>query len=135
MNDILQPIPGWRPSTPEVTGVDVDAVIKSFPAVVVHFWAPWNGSDPPMDCELQKVREHFGDRVHFVSCNVDLEENLKFCWRCNVWNVPFLAVFIGGEQRRSIIGLRTADELIEELELRVEGRDRAPSWWKFWRPA
>lgn len=124
-------IPGFRPSTPPVTAATIDHVFGTHRVVVIHFWAEWNGVDVPMDQCIQEVRGHFDD-IHFVSCNVDSPENTALRERCKVANIPFSAIFVSGEQRRGIMGLRTADELKTELEKHSNEANTKRRRWHFW---
>jgi|SRR5580692_3374430 thioredoxin-like negative regulator of GroEL len=122
---IGQPIPDWRPSTPPVTSATIDDVLHSQSCVVVHFWAVWNGHDPLMDRVIQEVRPRLAHRIHFVSCDIDADVELSR--RCEVANVPFLAVFVDGTRQRPVIGLRTPDGLAAELETRLAKLKRSAS--------
>ena len=125
-----RPIPGFRPSTPTVTAATIDHALGTHRVVVIHFWAEWNGVDVPMDQCIQEICGHF-DAILFVSCNVDSPENTALCKRCKVANIPFLAVFVAGEQRCGIMGLRTTDELKTELEKHSNEADTKRRWWHF----
>jgi thioredoxin-like negative regulator of GroEL len=107
----------WRPSTPPVTDATIDDMLRSNPTLLVHFWAAWNRHDAVMDRAINEVRPRFADRIHFVSCDVD--SNVAFAKRCEVANVPFLAVFVRGQQRRPIVGVKTLEALAAELEMRL----------------
>jgi thiol-disulfide isomerase/thioredoxin len=100
--------------------------------VAIHFWAPWNGYDPVMDRAIQAVAKRFADRVHFVSCNIDLEENVELCRRFGVVNVPSLGLLVSGMTRRVITGCRAPEDLVSEIESRFHERESKP-WWAFWK--
>jgi thioredoxin-like negative regulator of GroEL len=127
-----RPIPGWIPSTPAVTPACFDGLIAEQPAVAIHFWAPWNASDPTLDRSIQAIAPEFVERVCFRSCNVDLPENQDLCERCGVANVPFLAVFVRGQQRRPISGARSPAQLAKELTARLSLDIPTRPWWRFW---
>lgn len=64
----------------------------------------------------------FADRVWFYSCNVDLPENFALSQRCGVaYVVPSLAVFMRGKQCRPLVGVRSPEQLAEELNCRLSG--------------
>jgi thioredoxin-like negative regulator of GroEL len=129
---VSRPIPGWRPSTPEVRGLTVEDLVQQHPAVAIHFWAPWNGADPPMDRSIQTISDRLAGRVVFVSCNVDHEENGELCQRCGFKNIPALGLLISGHQPVSIIGYRDPETLACEIESWLNEPERKP-WWAFWR--
>jgi hypothetical protein len=130
--EIHRPIPGWIPSTPDVRGGAVDEFVERHPAIAIHFWAPGNGSDPPMDRGIQAIAERFSPRVAFFSCNVDLPDNAAWCRRCGVATVPTLATWVSGELRGLIVGCREPDQLAAEIESRLAPA-RKP-WWMFFSP-
>lgn len=114
-----RPIPDWTPSTPEVRGRNVDDVVRRHFAVAIHFWAPWNGSDPPMNASILAIADRFVGRVAFYSCNVDLNDNVELCKHCRIANIPTLAIWVSGEQKLPIVGLREPDELATDIESRL----------------
>lgn len=134
-DELYHPVPGFRPSTPPVTSSTLTDAVSEHPVLVIHFWAEWNGVDVPMDRVIQEVKNTVEKRFHFVSCDVDSPGNLDLCERCNVANVPFLAVFVDGREKRGIMGLRTPEELIAELEKRLSDSQSQQRWWQFWRIA
>jgi thioredoxin 1 len=103
------------------------------PAVVIHFWAPWDGHDPLVDRSIQAVAAELADRVCFRSCNVDVPANFPLCKRCQVINIPFLAVFVGGQQRRPIIGALPPVQLEKELAARFNCKAPKQHWWQLWK--
>ena len=114
-----RPIPGSAPSTPAVEPGSFDALLAQHAALVVHFWAPWNSLDISMDRSIRSITSEFVGQVHFRSCNVDPPESHPLCRRCNVVNVPFLAVFVQGQRCRPIVGLREPAVLARELTTRL----------------
>jgi len=130
--DINRSISGFRPSTPAVTTANLENVLAANPVVVAHFWAEWDGHDPVLDSHIQRIKPYCEARIHFVSCDVDSPENVEICKRCNVANIPFLAVIVDGEPRRGIMGLRSP-ELTAELEKRLTDWVAEKRWWRFWQ--
>ncbi|WP_165223894.1 thioredoxin family protein [Aquisphaera insulae] len=124
-----RPIPGWTPSTPEISGASIHDLAQRHPALAVHFWAPWNGHDPTMDRNIQPIRERFAGRVHFVSCNIDLAANDELARRCRIRNVPTLVVLVDGDPREPIVGCRGPDTLAAAIEVRLVSSES-----KRWRP-
>ena len=83
-----------------------------------------------MDRSIQAIRAKFAGRVHFVSCNIDLEVNSELFRRCGVGNIPALGILVAGVPRRPILGLRDPEVLASEIEARL--RDPEPRrWWQF----
>ena len=120
-----RPRPGWRPESPAVTAAELEAVVRSYPVVVIHLWAPWNGYDYPADQALQELRKEFEDRIHFRSFDIDTdpaEEEWPVLRRVNWgWTIPALACMVHGEYHESVVGLagiqKCRDKLREWAEL------------------
>jgi thioredoxin-like negative regulator of GroEL len=130
--EISRPIPGWRPSTPDVRGDAIADLLQQHSAIAIHFWAVWNGVDPPMDRSIQDIADRFAGRVWFVSCNVDLEENVELCRRFGVATVPTLGILVPDRQPQLLVGHRPPEQLAAEIETRLNEPERQP-WWASWR--
>ena len=124
------PIPGWQPSLAEVVGDGLDALLSANPAVAVHFWAVWNGVDPPMEGSVRAIQHQFAGRVVFVACDVDREENVGLCKRFGVVTVPTLVVIAPGQLPLSVVGYREPEALAVALEEALKPVRRP--WWRFW---
>jgi hypothetical protein len=112
-----------------VRGPSIDDLAQRLPAIAIHLWAIWGAHDVPMDRSIQAIAGRFVGRVYFVSCNVDLEENVELCRRCRVMNVLALGILVAGMPRRPIIGFRDPELLAFEIESRL--RDPASThWWE-----
>ena len=131
MATIHRPISGWRPSTPEIMADGFASLAESHPAIAIHFWAQWNGVDPPMDESVQAVAPRFAGRLHLVSCDIDRPENQRLCQRSCIANVPTIAVFNKTELSGTIIGLREPEQLAAEIERLLTTEQTRPS--SLWR--
>jgi len=131
--EFARPLPGWTPSTPTLTGGQIEELARKYPAVAVHFWAPWNGVDRLMDDSIQAVSNRFDERIFFASCNVDLPENSDICRRCRFANIAAVSVIKGDCVCDPIIGYRAPDQLVNEIEKRLVKPKPNKPWWAFWR--
>jgi thioredoxin-like negative regulator of GroEL len=127
---VPRPIPGWRPSTPEVSGLGIDELVRRHRATAVHFWAPWNGHDRLMDSSIRDVSGRFAGRLVFVSCNVDLGENRELCQRCRFKNIPALGLLAPGRPPALVVGYRDPETLAGAIESWLKQPERTP-WWAF----
>lgn len=125
-----RPIPGWRPSLEEVVGDGLDALIGGNPAVAVHFWAVWNGADPPMEGSIRAIQDRFAGRVRFVACDVDRKENVSVCKRFGVVSLPSLVVIAPERPPRLVVGYREPDALALVVEDALKPVPRP--WWRLW---
>ncbi len=120
---IARPNPGWTPSTPPIVGESNLATLDERTTIAVHFWAPWNGIDPPFDELIRQLADRFASRVLFCSANIDLEENRGLCEQCQVMNVPALSIRVNGVWQQPIVGYRAnAEELATEIDARLSGQ-------------
>jgi hypothetical protein len=114
-----RPVHGWVPSTPEVCDATINDIERLHPAIAIHFWAPWNGTDPPMDRAIQSISAKFGSRLAFFSCNVDRAENIGLCRRYGIANLPALVLIVAGQPQKPIVGLSSPEQLAEKIESRL----------------
>lgn len=112
---MYRPIRGWKPTTPPITAANYEAVCNAHQNVAIHFWAEWNGVDPPFDREIANLPPEILALVHFVSCHIDDPQNEPLRNRLSIATVPSLAIVVNGRFNGSIVGMRTSDELGPEL--------------------
>jgi thioredoxin-like negative regulator of GroEL len=132
MANIYRPIPGWRPSTPEIVADDFPSLAASHSALAIHFWAGWNGVDPPLDRSIRVITGRFDGRVYFVSIDIDRAENRPLWDQCGIANVPTVALFRGEELQGLIVGLREPEQLAAEIE-KLLAKEPQSHVRRFWR--
>jgi hypothetical protein len=116
-NSAYRPIPGWRPSTPEIRNEDIPHLLTLHPAIAIHFWAIWDRVlDDSMDRNIATIARQFDGRVAFFSCNTDLPENGELLRECSILSIPALAVLSPGRPSRIIFGNREPQQLASEIE-------------------
>ncbi len=118
--EMVSPIPGWRPAAPELGSLLPEDLLQQHQALVIHFWANWNGSDILMDRSLQSVASQWQPRLRFFSCDVDQPENLPWCQKFQVANVPTIVFLKSGSSPQILVGCRRPEELSRQLELFLE---------------
>lgn len=125
--------PPARVTLPEVTGPTLAPELAAHPAIVVHFWAVWNGHDTTMNRHLEAIRDRFAGRAAFFSCDIDREENWELCYGLRILNLPWLVVFVAGMPQASICGNREPEVLAAEIEARLAGERPVPKPGRFER--
>ena len=130
--EIARPIPGWKPTTPDIGRESLERLGDEHSALAIHFWAVWNGADPLMDRGIQQIANQFANRVKFFSANVDTECGMELQQRFGVCNVPTLVVLRPDIKPRLIVGYGGAEELADKLESLLLG-SQTHRWWAFWR--
>ena len=130
--EIARPIPGWKPSTPDVGEKPLEIPRGDFSALVIHFWASWNGVDPLMDDCVQQVADRFSSRVKFASADVDSERGTGLVQQFGVATVPSLLILKSDAKPRMIVGYRDPEKLAADIESRLLPPTSRP-WWAIWR--
>jgi hypothetical protein len=95
----------WSPSTDAVAPTDFEAC----PVLVLHYWAVYDLHDREMDKRLGVLRDEYAGRLCIRSYDTARAENQPFIQ--GIANLPALACFIRGKWFKSLIGLRSVDEL------------------------
>jgi thioredoxin 1 len=99
-----------------IAAAEFDAeVTQAGKPVVVDFFATWCGPCKALSPRLDKLAGEFGDRIKFVSVNIDQAQALAA--KFNVQSVPTL-LFFGpdGKLADASVGLLSADVLRVKLE-------------------
>ena len=105
---------------PTVGEANFDAeVIKAGRPVVVDFFAPWCGPCKMLAPELDKLAGEFGDRIKFVSVNVD--DSPALAAKFKVEGIPTL-LLLGrdGAVVETTVGLLSPEVLRAKLEALAE---------------
>ncbi len=88
-------------------------VLQSDTPVLVDFWAEWCGPCRMMAPMLDDIAAEHASRL--VVAKVNIEENPVTVETYDVQSVPTLAVFVGGEQVRRIVGAKPKAAMLREL--------------------
>lgn len=101
----------------EIAAADFETeVVRAGKPVVVDFYATWCGPCKTLAPRLDKLAGEFGDRIKFVS--VDLDQAQELAQKLNVQGVPTLFFFRpDGKLVDTSVGLLPADALRTKLEL------------------
>jgi hypothetical protein len=103
---------GWsQPCTPRVEVDDLEALIASTPALVIHCWAAWNAYDRWIDFSWNEILPRWKDRLIVRSLEVDQPEFAPWLERWNVRGVPGTVCFRDGEVVAVKGSFMTPDEL------------------------
>jgi thioredoxin 1 len=100
------------PETTDATFA-TDVLVASQP-VLVDFTASWCGPCRMIAPVLAQIAAEEGDRLKVVSLDVDA--NPETTRRYGVMSMPTLALFVGGEIVKQIVGARPRAAILRELE-------------------
>ncbi len=82
--------------------------------VLVDFWAAWCMPCKLMVPVLNELAEEAGDRVTVAKLNVD--ESAKTASKFGIRSIPTMIVFRNGKEIKRIVGVKTKDYLLKELD-------------------
>lgn len=95
-----------------IDGVDFDAqVLRSAEPVLVDFWAPWCGFCQLMRREVESIARVFAGRLRVFMVNVD--QNRSLAAQYDIFGIPELIIFRGGQEVTRVTGYKEKTELIK----------------------
>ncbi len=90
------------------------AVLESTLPVLVDFWAEWCPPCRMLSPVLDSLAESLEGRLDIVKINSDEEGALAI--RFGVMSIPTLILFKNGKQEAKMIGFRSEDDILDEIE-------------------
>lgn len=90
----------------EVLGSDIP--------VLVDFYADWCGPCKMMAPVVEQLAGEYDGRVKIGKCNIDEEEAIRA--RYGVMSIPTMKIFVGGEEKVSLVGATSKDALEEKIK-------------------
>lgn len=90
-------------------------VLKSDLPVLVDFWVEWCPPCQMVAPVFEELAKEYEGKVKFGKLNVD--ENPQTAARYGVMSIPTLILFQAGKESKRLVGLRTKEDLVKELEI------------------
>ncbi len=82
-------------------------------AVVVDFWAEWCGPCKMIAPVLEDIASEHEGRISIAKVNVD--DNPDTARRYEIFSIPTLLVFKGGEVQKRLVGAKGKAQLLQDL--------------------
>ena len=92
-------------------------VLKADKPVLVDFLAPWCRPCLMVAPVVDELAGEYSGRVPFVKVNVD--NNQKTAAKYGIMSIPTLLIFNKGEPVANMVGLRSKDELKQNLDAAI----------------
>jgi len=89
-------------------------VLQASQPTLVDFWAEWCGPCKMIGPIVEQVAEEYVDRLRVAK--VDVDANPDIPQQLGIMGIPTLILFKDGSEKARIVGYRTKEALIEEIE-------------------
>jgi len=99
----------------EITDDNFEAeVAGSAEPVLIDFWAEWCHPCHMLSPEVEAIAEAEAGRLKVGKLNVDDSPNTA--GRYGVFSIPTLMLFVDGQERARMVGVRRRDAILEEIK-------------------
>lgn len=98
----------------KVTDADFDEkVLKSPTPVLVDFWADWCGPCHMVAPVLDEIAKEKDGALTIAK--MDIDANPEVPRRYGILSIPSLLLFVGGSEKRRLVGARGKGQILSEI--------------------
>ena len=112
--------PGGKPI--DLSDADFHKVVKSYPVMVVDFWAPWCGPCRVVSPVLEELSQEMAGQVTFGKLNVD--DNPRVAQEFGVQGIPTILIFKDGEAVDGLVGAAPKAMIADRIKPHIGGASR-----------
>lgn len=91
-----------------------DKVLKSGVPVLVDFWADWCGPCHMVAPTLEEIASEKQGKL--VIAKMDVDANPDVPRRYGILSIPSMLLFVGGVEKKRIVGARGKTQIVSELD-------------------
>jgi len=96
-----------------------EEVLNSDLLVLVDFWAPWCGPCQMLGPILEEISQELSGQVKICKINIEEAENQELALSYQVRSIPNMKLFKQGEIIKEFVGLRSQEDLMEEIKSEI----------------
>jgi thioredoxin 1 len=105
---------GWPDAPVEVGDSNFNDFVDKYPIAVIDCWTPWCGPCRMIAPVIEELSQEMTGQVAFGKLNTD--ENQGTARNFNIYAIPTLLVFKGGQMVDQIVGALPKEQLKQRLD-------------------
>ena len=97
-----------------ITDANFDETIKNNKLVLVDFWASWCGPCRALAPTIEELAREYNGKA--LVGKLDVDENPATAERFQVFSIPTMIVFKGGQETERLVGLCPKSRIADTLQ-------------------
>ena len=79
-----------------------DEIVKTSPAIIVDFWAPWCGPCRALGPHIEKMAADYAGKIKIAKCDIESAQTVASKWR--IQSIPAVIAFRNGVDVARVVG-------------------------------